>query len=105
MMRIFALFILAVFSALLVYAQNYDYNSNFVQQNSNFCTGGACRIDKMNHSNFIQNDTNSMPQVQHNSNSDDTHNRGGLNQGGDFTYDFNCQFGNCLPNPAGSYKP
>lgn len=103
MMRIFILFFVAACLSLVVFAQNYDSNS--MNESSNFCTGGACRIDKMKENNFLQNNQNNNIQFYPYSDSDSSKNRGGLNNNSNYTYDFNCQFGNCLPDPSGSYKP
>ncbi len=105
MMRIFILFVAAIFFGLVVFAQNYD--SNIFNQDSNFCTGGACSIDTMKQNNFMHNDATHTNFQQNNAQNyyDNGHNRGGLNNSGSFTYDFNCQFGNCLPRPTGSYQP
>lgn len=106
MMRIIVLFLFAVFLGLICYAQSFDMNSNYQAPNTNFCTGGACRIDKMNQNPFSQSDTvHSNFQYNFSDRANDSHNRGGLNNNSNFTYDFNCQFGNCLPSPSGSYQP
>ena len=105
MKRILILFLFATGLVVVAFAQTYD--SNMLNQNANFCTGGACRIDTMKQHSIIQDD-NTHSDLQKNNTSDyydDGHNRGGLNNSGDFTYDFNCQFGNCLPRPSGSYQP
>jgi len=107
MIRIFVLFLFAVSFGLVVYAQSFGFNSNSSYPNTNFCTGGACRIETMNQSPIVQNDSADTHQTfspSDRTNSSD-HNRGGLNSSGNFTYDFNCQLGNCLPHPAGSYQP
>ena len=60
----------------------------------------------MNQNNFVQNDaTHSNFNYNSLDSSDESHNRGGLNKNSNFTFDFNCQFGSCLPDPSGSYKP
>jgi len=106
MMRIIVLFLTAVSFGLIVYSQTVDMNQNFNEQNSNLCTGGACRIDDMRQNTYFQND-NSHSDFQYNSldRADKSHNRGGLNKNSNYTYDFNCQFGSCLPTPSGSYQP
>lgn len=107
MMRIFVLFLVAVSFGLVVYAQSFGTGSGSVNQNTNFCTGGACRIDNMRQTPIINGDVNNSHQPftpSDGTNSSDK-NRGGLNNSGNFTYDFSCQFGNCLPSPAGTYQP
>lgn len=106
MMRIILLFLAAFSLSLIVSVQAFDMNSNFNEPNTNFCTGGACRIDKMKENTFFQNDvTHSDFQYNTLDRADKSHNRGGLNKNSNYTYDFNCQFGSCLPTPSGSYQP
>ncbi len=108
MFRILALFIVAVVLSLAVFAQNFDFNSKIqnTTDSNGMCTGGACSINSVNNNPILQHNSNMYGQSTGLSpqTTGATESRGGIG-GTPFTYDFNCQFGNCIGEPSGSYKP
>lgn len=112
MFRILLLFVIACALSLVVFAQNYDLNNSFgpsvnTNQNSGMCTGGACSINSVNTSPILQHENNQYGQSTGLTpqKTGATESKGGIGGGTPFTYDFNCQFGNCIGEPTGSYKP
>ena len=105
MFRIIALFFVAVMLGLVVSAQSFDFNQNSSNSNG-MCAGGACSIDTVRNNPILQHDSNQYGQSTGLSpqTTGARESRGGIG-GTPFTYDFNCQFGNCIGEPTGSYKP
>lgn len=105
MFRIIALFVVAVMLGLVVSAQSFEFNQNSNSSNG-MCAGGACSIDAVRNNPILQHDSNQYGQSTGLSpqTTGATESRGGIG-GTPYTYDFNCQFGNCIGEPTGSYKP
>lgn len=106
MFRILGLFFIAVMLGLVVSAQSFDFNPNSNSSNGT-CAGGACSIDAVKNNTILQHDSNQFGQSSGLSpqTTGATESKGGIGGGTPFTYDFNCQFGNCIGGPTGSYKP